>query len=177
VNVGVAAHITAASPGGKRYDASLSPEHRKHPNNAIWLCQYCAKLIDSDELRFSVSVLHGWKRAAEAEAFARLAATATSLDPTHATFSQEELDLLIYAAEKGDIHVLSSDEMGSWVSIGPHHFWDKFDPAVAAAYVEALESLCIRRLAKHDGGILFVLTGTGFKISRALKELFDTPSE
>jgi hypothetical protein len=177
VNVGVAAHITAASPGGKRYDPCLSPEQRKHPNNAIWLCQYCAKLIDSDELRFTVSVLHGWKSAAEAEACARLAATATSLDPTHATFSQEELDLLIYAAEKGDIHVLSSDEMGSWISIGPRHFWDKLDPAVAAAYVEAVESLCSRRLAKHDGGVLFVLTGTRFRIGRALKKFFDTRSE
>jgi len=85
--------------------------------------------------------------------------------------------LLTYAAEKGDIHVLASDEIGSWVSVGSQHFSDKLDPAVAATYVEAVDSLCFRRLAKHDGGVLFVLTGTGFKIGRALKELFDTRSE
>lgn len=43
------------------------------------------------------------------------------------------------------------------------------DPAVAAAYVEAVQSLRFRMLAKHDGGVLFVLTGTGFKIGRALE--------
>ena len=176
VNVGVAAHITAASRGGKRYDSSLSTEQRKHANNAIWLCQYCAKLVDNDQVRFPVSVLQGWKRAAEAEAFAGLAKLATSFDPTHATFSQEEIDLLIYAAERGDIHVLSSDETGSWVSVGSRHFSDKLDPAVAATYVEAVDSLCFRRLAKHDGGVLFVLTGNGFRIGRALKGLLDTPS-
>ncbi len=177
VNVGVAAHITAASPGGKRYDPSLSTEQRKHANNAIWLCQYCAKLVDNDEVRFPIRVLQGWKKAAEAEAFAALAKIATSSDPTHATFSQEEIDLLIDAAEKGDIRVLSSDETGSWVSVGSRHFSDKLDPAVAATYVEAVDSLCFRRLAKHDGGVLFILTGAGFKIGRALKDLFDTRSE
>jgi len=30
VNKGVAAHITAAAPGGKRFDSSLTPEERKH---------------------------------------------------------------------------------------------------------------------------------------------------
>jgi hypothetical protein len=120
--------------------------------------------------------LQGWKRTAEAEAFAGLVKIATSDDPTHATLSQEEIDLLMYAAEKGDIHVLSSDEIGSWVSVGSRHFSDKLDPAVSASYVEAVDSLCFRRLAKHDGGVLFVLTGTGFKIGRALKGLFDTRS-
>ena len=48
LNVGVAAHITAAAPGGPRYDPSLTPEERRHPDNAIWLCQNCAKLVDND---------------------------------------------------------------------------------------------------------------------------------
>jgi len=48
VVVGVAAHITAASAGGPRYDAGLSPEQRRSIDNGIWLCQTCAKLVDSD---------------------------------------------------------------------------------------------------------------------------------
>jgi hypothetical protein len=68
VNVGVAAHITAASPGGPRYDRSLSSAERRHADNAIWLCQNCAKLIDSDGSRFTVAVLRHWKRNAEEEA-------------------------------------------------------------------------------------------------------------
>ena len=174
MNVGVAAHITAASPGGKRYDAFLSGEQRKHANNGIWLCQTCGKLVDNDETRFSLTVLRGWKRAAEAEALASLVKIATSIEPTQDALSQEEIDLLVCAAEKGDIRVLSSNETGSWVSVGSQLFIDSLDPAVAAIYVESVDSLCARRLARHDGGILFVLTGTGFRIARALKALLDT---
>lgn len=65
INVGVAAHISAASPGGPRFEADLSPEQRCDSTNGIWLCQTCAKLVDNDSLRFTRVVLEGWKRAAE----------------------------------------------------------------------------------------------------------------
>lgn len=65
VNIGVAAHITAASSGGPRYDANLSSEERKSIQNGIWLCQSCAKLIDNDPLRYSQELLHQWKDEAE----------------------------------------------------------------------------------------------------------------
>jgi len=51
VNVGVAAHITAAASDGPRYDPALSSDERKSPPNGIWLCQSCAKLVDNDEIR------------------------------------------------------------------------------------------------------------------------------
>src|SRR5258708_32968847 len=53
LNVGVAAHISAAAPGGPRYDPALSSEQRSDIANAIWLCQNCAKLIDNDAQRFT----------------------------------------------------------------------------------------------------------------------------
>ncbi len=65
VNIGVAAHITAASPGGPRYDPDLSSEERKAIENGLWLCQNCAKLIDSDPLRYPAELLYEWKRQAE----------------------------------------------------------------------------------------------------------------
>jgi HEAT repeat protein len=68
VNIGVAAHITAAAPGGKRYDPKLSSEERKAIENGIWLCQNCGKLIDSDEQKYSVELLVKWKRDAEQQA-------------------------------------------------------------------------------------------------------------
>lgn len=68
VNIRVAAHITAASPGGARFDPDLSPEQRADSSNGIWLCQTCSKLIDSDSERFAREVLEGWKRAAERSA-------------------------------------------------------------------------------------------------------------
>ncbi len=65
LNIGVAAHIAAASPGGKRYDSTMSPKERKSINNGIWLCQNCAKLVDNDEHRYPTSLLLGWKSSAE----------------------------------------------------------------------------------------------------------------
>lgn len=78
VNVGVAAHITAASPGGPRYDPELLPEERCGPGNGIWLCQNHAKLVDNDPARFSVELLRKWKADAEAEARDRVGKTAVS---------------------------------------------------------------------------------------------------
>lgn len=68
VNIGVAAHITAAAPGGPRYDPLLTPEARRSPENGIWLCQNCAKRVDSDPGRFPASLLRVWKAQAEGAA-------------------------------------------------------------------------------------------------------------
>ncbi len=68
VNIGVAAHIHAASPGGARYDELMLPEQRRDIRNGIWLCQNCAKLIDNDERRYTVEVVYRWKMEAEARA-------------------------------------------------------------------------------------------------------------
>ncbi len=70
VNIGVAAHITAAAAGGPRYDAGLSPEERRSAENGIWLCQTCAKLIDNDPERYHSELLWEWKRGAEERALA-----------------------------------------------------------------------------------------------------------
>jgi len=67
-SIGVAAHITAASDKGPRYDELLTEEERREPNNGIWLCQNCAKLIDDDELRYTVDLLRSWKYYAEVRA-------------------------------------------------------------------------------------------------------------
>ncbi len=67
-NTGVAAHIAAASPGGARYDESMSSDQRSSITNAIWLCQTHAKLIDDDELTYTSAVLLDWKGTAEAMA-------------------------------------------------------------------------------------------------------------
>jgi hypothetical protein len=65
VNVGVAAHIAAAAQGGPRFDTSMSPNVRASAENGIWLCQKCAKLVDSDVERHSSIVLTEWKSGAE----------------------------------------------------------------------------------------------------------------
>lgn len=62
ISLGVAAHITAAAPGGPRYNPTMSPEDRSAITNGIWLCQNCAKLVDSDTKRFPEELLVIWKR-------------------------------------------------------------------------------------------------------------------
>ena len=68
VSVGVAAHITGASPGGPRFDSKMTERERRGASNGIWLCQNCAKLIDSDPQAYTVRLLAGWKAVAEEEA-------------------------------------------------------------------------------------------------------------
>lgn len=72
INVGVAAHITAASVGGPRYDENLSPAERRHFTNGIWLCEGCSKLIDVDPDRFRSELLREWKSQAEQKAMCEL---------------------------------------------------------------------------------------------------------
>lgn len=70
IYVGRAAHITAASPGGPRYDASLTQKQRGEISNAIFLCAVCADMIDKNNgLDFTADLLRQWK--ANHEAFVR----------------------------------------------------------------------------------------------------------
>lgn len=78
INVGVAAHISAAATRGPRYDPHLTAEQRRSPASGIWLCQTCAKLIDSDPIKYTVSLLRTWKAAAEEAAYSRLASVPLS---------------------------------------------------------------------------------------------------
>lgn len=67
-NVGVGAHIHAASPGGPRYLATMTVEERRSFGNIIWLCQTCSTIIDRDPDAYSADTLKAWKTSAEARA-------------------------------------------------------------------------------------------------------------
>ena len=69
-NIGIAAHICAASSGqgARRYDVTMTSEQRKSIENGIWLCANCSILIDKDEITYSVALLKQWKTQAEATA-------------------------------------------------------------------------------------------------------------
>ncbi|MCL4201030.1 MAG: formylglycine-generating enzyme family protein [Pirellulaceae bacterium] len=69
---GVAAHITAASKNGPRYDADLSTEQRRSIDNGIWLCSSCHEIVDGDAARFPAEQLRQWKEQAERAAFLEL---------------------------------------------------------------------------------------------------------
>jgi hypothetical protein len=65
VTAGDAAHITAASPKGPRFDSSLTPEQRRSYDNGIWLCAIHARVADPDNSGHTVELLRNWKSQAE----------------------------------------------------------------------------------------------------------------
>lgn len=76
-SVGVAAHIHAASPGGKRYLVSMTPDERSDIANAIWMCGVHGTLIDVDEVTYTADRLRAMKDAHESKIAKRVA----GLDP------------------------------------------------------------------------------------------------
>ncbi len=56
---------------GRAMKADMTAKARSSIFNAIWLCQNCAKKIDSDPIRFTVELLKEWKEEAEREASER----------------------------------------------------------------------------------------------------------
>lgn len=71
--IGVAAHITAASQNGPRFDPKMSAVNRASISNGIWLCANCSVMIDKDEMGYPVALLNGWKQTAEKKAKDRMA--------------------------------------------------------------------------------------------------------
>jgi hypothetical protein len=112
LNIGVAAHITAASPNGPRFDPNCTAEERKSANNGIWLCQNCAKLVDNDTQRYPADLLREWKIVAETAALVELEQQRVAdllIRPQGA-----ELDLRVGAYGKLQPSVLNDD----WIHIG-----------------------------------------------------------
>jgi len=64
-NIGVAAHIHGASPGGPRYLSSMTSDERSNISNGIWLCPTHGTLIDRDMTAYTADILHDMKAAHE----------------------------------------------------------------------------------------------------------------
>ena len=90
VLLGVASHICAASPGGPRYDATMTPALRSDADNGIWTCRDCGTMIDSDT-KFTVDMLHAWRRKSE-EATVREIQTRKIVIPAEAAPMLEDMD-------------------------------------------------------------------------------------
>lgn len=61
--IGCAAHITAASKGGPRYDKNITPKERGSIENGIYLCRSCADMIDKNGgIDFPKEILIQWKK-------------------------------------------------------------------------------------------------------------------
>jgi len=114
INIGVAAHITSASPGGPRFDAALTTDQRVAIENAIWLCQTGGALADRDTARFSVALLRGWKETAE-DAASKAIRAGSRYRPIAANEVRQELTIGELAAIKA-----LSDEFGCHIETEVH---------------------------------------------------------
>lgn len=59
---GRAAHIQGKAPTSKRYLAMQTSDERSSQSNGIWVCGDCHDKIDKDESKYTVELLHKWKR-------------------------------------------------------------------------------------------------------------------
>ncbi|MFC4217221.1 NACHT domain-containing protein [Pseudophaeobacter arcticus] len=104
ISIGEASHITAAAPGGPRYNASLTSDERKSLNNGIWLCKDCAKAIDSKDPYFTEKLLIEWKRQAN-EATWRSIVEKVPFPPAPTIPTDEELRARLKQAATADLAV------------------------------------------------------------------------
>ena len=82
IHLGKAAHITAASKNGPRFDSTLTPAQRRSIENGIYLCSSCAEMIDKNNgLDFPEALLRTWKVEHENWVRTKLNKSATCLIP------------------------------------------------------------------------------------------------
>ncbi|MCK4513389.1 toll/interleukin-1 receptor domain-containing protein, partial [bacterium] len=129
-----------------------------------------------ERLEELISTLHGRptdRKPPLGEVPARLdsgpAQVPTSSSRSKGRLAPEEIELLLAAAETGQLYKLRVDQIPiPWVRVGRTDFWKEGDLSYAAAYTDALDSLCRKRLAQHDTKMLYILTGAGFAEVKAL---------
>lgn len=86
-NIGIAAHITAASPNGPRYQSSMTQDIRRSFENGVWLCANCSIKIDRDPQKYPVELIKQWKSTAEAKALLEVGKKIPSNEETIATLT------------------------------------------------------------------------------------------
>jgi len=157
VNVGVAAHISAASAGGPRYEATLSSEARTAVDNGIWLCGKCAKLVDNDEMHYTSDLLRRWKKLSEEAA--RLAVESGSDQAALKT----DIELLGFYAQCFDRPAFQDQfrQEGSMES---------FDRAIEDT-ITALNAGCLR---SRDGAVLQRSRGKKYISNPEWRRVLDT---
>ena len=116
---GIAAHITAASPGGPRYDASMSPKERKDISNAIWMCPTHGSLIDKEDNAYTVEEIKSWKIIAERRATHELEhGTTTSPSQKPSRYSPKDIATLTSYSKVMSyniIELIKNEPFGSFV--------------------------------------------------------------
>ena len=140
VNIGTAAHICAAAPGGPRYDAAMSPEERSSPKNGIWMCRDHGTAIDCADPKFTVELLCAWKKQAENNSWRRVLRNENApgqAGPAGTRFAEH-----IRTAAKADLEVFRRTTKWPSTSVALTLEVDGFEePVTTSALAAAVSSL------------------------------------
>jgi len=112
INIGTAAHICAAAPGGPRYDDKMSQEERSSAKNGIWMCRDHGKAIDSTDPEFTVERLREWKKQAENDSWRRVLRNEAATGV--AVVTETQVLTRIRSAAKADLEVFQ--QTAKWPS-------------------------------------------------------------
>jgi hypothetical protein len=140
INIGTAAHITAAAPGGPRYDSTMTREERRSAKNGIWMCRDHGTAVDSNDPEFTVELLCAWKAQAERESWRHVLRNDVPHGPAAA--SDVQLTAGLRAAASADLEVFR--RMPKWPSTSVAltlKIFDLGEPATTSALANAVTSL------------------------------------
>jgi hypothetical protein len=159
VNIGVAAHITAASQGGPRYDARLPSGERKSIENGIWLCQNCAKMVDNDEQKYTSDLLIEWKKSSERAALLEI----ENLSSPSKLSKDKDTELIQFYSQCFDRPAFQDlfQQEGSM---------EAFDRAIE----DTIIALNAGTLRARDGTILYQAKGKSYLSNQEWREKMDT---
>jgi hypothetical protein len=140
INIGTAAHITAAAPGGPRYDANITQEERRSPKNGIWMCRDHGTAVDSHDPQFTVALLREWKAQAEKDSWRRVLRNDSRQELTAA--SDTELSARVRSAAASDLEVFRRTSRWPSTSVTLTLRIDGLDePVTTSAMANAVTSL------------------------------------
>ena len=142
INLGIAAHICAAAPGGPRYDPDMTREQRQCTDNDIWLCQNHAKAVDVKDPMFTVELLHEWKAQAKRHSWWRVLHNDLPHGPVAQAPSEDELSARLRTATAADLEVFRRSDKWPPTAIALTLEVDgQSDPVSTTALANALTTL------------------------------------
>lgn len=110
INLGTAAHICAAAPGGPRYDANMTPQERSSVANGIWLCSSHGRAVDVKDSKFTIQLLHEWKDKAQQDSLRRVLYGESPIATTIGDEADAELTGVLHLAATEDLEVFRRSE-------------------------------------------------------------------
>jgi hypothetical protein len=142
INLGTAAHICAAAPGGPRYDPNQTPDQRRAANNGIWMCRLHGTAVDAKDSKFTVELLSEWKAQAQKDSWRRVLYNDVPHGPAVFTPTERGLSTNLRAAAAADLNVFRRSDKWPSTTIALTLEVDGLsDPVSTSALATALRAL------------------------------------